>query len=179
MLVCPEMLSPAQLNKASEAPLSLLHLAGMAWQPWQRRQMRWRTASPSPPPGAEVLQLARRGKACAQPVISVVLSRHGLAALAETPDETEDCDPIPTSWWVGGLLGAGVLATVILGPMMHMPLYAPVPVRICPAPCLCCADRHLIVGQMPLPSWPDGYSQLKPCMLSEHVHCVIALAAPG
>ena len=35
------------------------------------------------------------------------------------------CKPIPTSWWVGGLAAAAVLATAILCPMMDMPAYEP------------------------------------------------------
>ena len=39
--------------------------------------------------------------------------------------EEPDCRPIPTSWWVGGLAAAAVLATAILCPMMDMPAYEP------------------------------------------------------
>ena len=50
--------------------------------------------------------------------------RRDAKSLLAAPEEPY-CKPIPTSWWVGGLAAAAVLATAILCPMMDMPAYEP------------------------------------------------------
>ena len=44
----------------------------------------------------------------------------------ETEDPNPIGDQIPTSWWVSGLVASAALATAVLSPMLHLPVYEPV-----------------------------------------------------